>query len=164
MSVQFLGTGDLTVELGDAGEPLRYLWRTDENSASHLGSCPGSPKGAVESDGFVLEGVLGRRRKRPGLESPREGDCRLDSGEQNGYPGPLKGARGCSPMGMRPLAHKRAPNGLPAAAGVSPQPFVTKPLTVRSVDRGWYVSCIPRPKTRSVGEVHAFPLEPGKRS
>jgi hypothetical protein len=30
VSVQFLGQGDLTVELGEPGEPARYLWRPDE--------------------------------------------------------------------------------------------------------------------------------------
>ena len=30
VSIQFLGQGDLTVELGDGDEPARYLWRFDE--------------------------------------------------------------------------------------------------------------------------------------
>ncbi len=32
VSVQFLGPGDLTVELGDGDQPARYLWRVDENA------------------------------------------------------------------------------------------------------------------------------------
>jgi hypothetical protein len=32
VSVQFLGQGDLTVELGDGDQPVRYLWRLDENA------------------------------------------------------------------------------------------------------------------------------------
>ena len=32
VSIQFLGHGDLTVELGDGGEPARYLWRFDETA------------------------------------------------------------------------------------------------------------------------------------
>ena len=32
VSVQFLGQGDLTVELGDGDEPARYRWRTDETA------------------------------------------------------------------------------------------------------------------------------------
>jgi hypothetical protein len=32
VSVQFLGQGDLTVELGDGDEPARYLWRFDETA------------------------------------------------------------------------------------------------------------------------------------
>ena len=32
VSVQFLGQGDLTVELGDGDEPARYLWHTDETA------------------------------------------------------------------------------------------------------------------------------------
>ena len=32
VSVQFLGPGDLTVELGDGDEPARYLWRLDETA------------------------------------------------------------------------------------------------------------------------------------
>jgi len=32
VSVQFLGKGDLTVELGDGDEPARYLWRFDEGA------------------------------------------------------------------------------------------------------------------------------------
>ena len=30
--VQFLGQGELTVELGDGDQPVRYLWRLDENA------------------------------------------------------------------------------------------------------------------------------------
>jgi hypothetical protein len=32
VSVQFLGQGDLTVELGDGDETARYLWRFDETA------------------------------------------------------------------------------------------------------------------------------------
>jgi hypothetical protein len=32
VAVQFLGQGDLTVELGDGDQPVRYLWRLDENA------------------------------------------------------------------------------------------------------------------------------------
>ena len=32
VSVQFLGQGDLTVELGDGDEPARYSWRFDETA------------------------------------------------------------------------------------------------------------------------------------
>jgi hypothetical protein len=34
VSVQFLGQGELTVELGEDEEPSRYLWRFDETAAS----------------------------------------------------------------------------------------------------------------------------------
>ncbi len=32
VAIQFLGQGDLTVELGDGDQPVRYLWRLDENA------------------------------------------------------------------------------------------------------------------------------------
>ncbi len=32
VSVQFLGQGELTVEIGDENEPTRYLWRFDETA------------------------------------------------------------------------------------------------------------------------------------
>jgi hypothetical protein len=32
VSVQFLGQGELTVELGDGDQPVRHLWRLDENA------------------------------------------------------------------------------------------------------------------------------------
>ena len=69
VSVQFLGTGDFTVELGDAGEPLRYLWRTDENSAHTWALVRVARKGQLSQMGsfskeFSVEGGSGRDLSR----------------------------------------------------------------------------------------------------
>jgi hypothetical protein len=69
VSVQFLGQGDLTVELGDAGEPLRYLWRTDANAPRTWALVRVARKGQLNQMGsfskeFSVDGVGGRDLSR----------------------------------------------------------------------------------------------------
>ena len=69
VSVQFLGRGDLEVELGDAGEPVRYLWRSDENAARTWALVRVARKGqlgelGVFSKEFSVDGGGGRDLSR----------------------------------------------------------------------------------------------------
>jgi hypothetical protein len=69
VSVQFLGRGDLEVELGDAGEPVRYLWRSDESAARTWALVRVARKGqlgelGVFSKEFSVDGGGGRDLSR----------------------------------------------------------------------------------------------------
>ena len=69
VSVQFLGQGDLEVELGDAGEPVRYLWRKDENGPRTWALVRVARKGQLNQLGmfskeFSVDGGGGRDLSR----------------------------------------------------------------------------------------------------
>jgi hypothetical protein len=71
VSVQFLGQGDLEVELGDAGEPVRYLWRTDKNAPRTWALVRVARKGQLNQLGvfskeFSVDGGGGRDLSRLG--------------------------------------------------------------------------------------------------
>lgn len=58
VSVQFLGQGELTMELGDGDEPVRYLWRFDETAPKTWALVRVGPRGPREkfSKEFAVEG------------------------------------------------------------------------------------------------------------
>jgi hypothetical protein len=55
VSVQFLGQGDLTVELGDGNEAARYLWRFDETAPRTWAIVRIGPRGKYSKE-FWVEG------------------------------------------------------------------------------------------------------------
>jgi len=63
VSIQFLGQGDLTVELGDGDEPARYLWRFDEAAPRTWAVVRIGRKGTFSKE-FSVEGTGARDLSR----------------------------------------------------------------------------------------------------